>query len=212
MFPDLAAPTDWPGPTFVRHLPSRHRADRRHHVHLLPLVPPSGGAPAGYLTEFGPDDDVDAELANLRWTLQALAVLDPDAFLTAAVSAQAMSDPRVEEITRDGPAFMPILEAARMGRRRQELEAAVADLSRLGIPAAVGGSRIRSAEGFAAMVVTPAQAPVELELHGGQLIVTGVETERDLAWAVDAGANLVGGPAVAEPVRMAPVDLSRLRR
>ena len=128
------------------------------------------------------------------------------------LSAAAMADPGMEQATQDGPAFMPILEGARLGKRRTELEAAMANLGRLSIPTAVGGSRISSGEGFAAIVTTPSTAAVELERHGAQLIVVGVASARDLMWAKRVGANLIGGPAVAEPVRMAPVDLSRLRR
>jgi len=206
------APTDWRGPVLARTAASRRRTDRRH-VTLLPLVPPSGGPPAGYLTEIEPlDEDVAAELNSLQWTLQALAVLDPETFLTAAVSAEAMAHPRLEEVTSDGPAFMPILAGARIGQRRQELEAALANLERLGIPTAVGGPRITSGAGFAAIVTTPATAAVELERHGAQLIVVEVTTPEELEWTEKVGANLVGGPAVADPVRMAPVDLSRLSR
>ena len=54
------------------------------HIALSPLVPEVGGRPEGYLARISSrHTDPAEELATLRWTLRALGVLEPGAFLAA---------------------------------------------------------------------------------------------------------------------------------
>ncbi|HLU30380.1 MAG TPA: hypothetical protein VK088_01360, partial [Acidimicrobiia bacterium] len=95
----------------------------------------------------------------------------------------------------------------------EELGKARVAARNLGMPCAIGGQRVRSAAGFDALVVEPARAAATIAMGDCPLtIATRLETEADLDWARRAGANLLGGRAVAEPLRVAPVDVSRLQR
>ncbi|HLU31061.1 MAG TPA: hypothetical protein VK088_04825 [Acidimicrobiia bacterium] len=153
-------------------------------------------------------------MAAIRWTLQALGVLDPHAFLAACVSHEAMSHADLHRVV-DGESrrrLLAVVEAARVGRRRYELDVALRRMHLLGIKAAVMGQRVAATEGFHAVVVTPGTAPADLGQPEGLLIVAGIATDQDLEWARSIGADLLEGPSIGEPVRVAPVDLSRLRR
>src|SRR5690606_41231293 len=74
------------------------------------------------------------------------------------------------------------------------------------------GHRVGPIDGFSAVVVTPDTAPADLTKPQGLLIAADIASDDDLTWARAIGADLLEGPAVAEPMRVAPVDLSRLRR
>ncbi len=174
-----------------------------------------GGRPEGYLARISSrHTDPAEELATLRWTLRALGVLDPGAFLAACVSAEAMSHPDLHRAV-DGESrrrLLAVVEAARGGRRRQELDVALRRMHLLGMKAAVMGHRVGPIDGFSAVVVTPDTAPADLTKPQGLLIAADIASDDDLTWARAIGADLLEGPAVAEPMRVAPVDLSRLRR
>ena len=186
-------------------------------VVLGPLITPSApDRPArGYLASLPhPFATPGEELTWVRWTLEALAVLAPGTFLVTPLSPQALLDPEAEPaIGESADRLLPVLESARVGARRRLLDEAVAAARELGLRCALGGHRVTSAAGFDAVVVRPATAAAELRLDGCPLLIGADLTSREhLRWAVAAGAGLVDGPAVAEPLRMAPVDVSRLQR
>lgn len=187
----------------------------RHNVLLSPICPAGGIEPAGYLTriEATPERPQD-ELAAIRWTLQALEVLAPDAFLLVFPSAAALAHPRLEQELGHvlGRPLLPALEHARVGRRRSQLARATANLRRLGLRVAVWGHRVSSPESFDALVVQRRTCGYPLEPDGKPLIVAGISSAADARWATDQGATLVEGPAVGDPIKVAPVDLRRLRR
>lgn len=195
--------------------PPPRRERRRGHIVLSPVCPTDRVEPTAYRLrlEQSPAEPLE-ELASIRWTLQALELLAPDAFLLTNVSAPALAHPRLEEEL--GPAFgrpfLPALEHARMGWRKAEMDTAVANAGRLGLRVAVRGHRLQSTDGFAAAVVNRKSAGIGLRPGDSELIVTDVASQADAQWAVDMGANLIEGPAVGDPIRVAPVDLNRLRR
>ncbi|SRR5690606_20555972 len=194
---------------------TRRPAPFRDHVALSPLVPDVGARPEGYLARISSrHTDPSEELATLRWTLRALGVLDPQAFLAACVSAEAMAHADLHRVV-DGESrrrLLAVVESARVGRRRHELEVALRRMHLLGIKAAVTGQRVGATDGFHAVVATPGTAAADLGEPEGLLIAAEISCEEDLHWARRIGADLLEGAAVAEPVRVAPVDLSRLRR
>lgn len=171
--------------------------------------------PAGYLThmERTPDDPLQ-ELATIRWTLQALEVLAPEAFLLTFPSATALAHSGLEEELGQAlrRPFLPALEVARMGQRRMELEKAVANARRLSLRVAVWGHRISSPGDFDALVVARRTAGTFLDRGDKPLIVTDITSSTDSRWATEMGASLVEGAAVGDPIKVAPVDLNHLRR
>lgn len=195
--------------------PPARRERRRDHIVLSPVCPTDRVEPTAYRLrlEQSPAEPLE-ELASIRWTLQALELLAPDAFLLTNVSAPALAHPRLEEEL--GPAFgrpfLPALEQARTGQRRAEMNAAVANASRLGLRVAVWGHRLQSNEDFHAVVVDRRTAGIGLRGGSAELIVTDVASQADAEWAVDMGGTLIEGPAVGDPIKVAPVDLNRLRR
>lgn len=193
------------------------RSDRaRSHVVLGPLAPVSRPhtSPVGYVTR--PPEafaGTEEELAWIRWTVDALAVLAPGAFLAAPVTAETLLESDPATLGRFGGHLMPILESARLGRRLALLDAARERARALGLRCAVGGHRVASARGFDAVVVDRSRAAATLDMGECRLLVaTGLRTPADLDWARQAGASLIQGEAVAEPLRVAPVDVRRLQR
>lgn len=99
-----------------------------------------------------------------------------------------------------------------MGQRRVELEKAVVNARRLRLRVAVWGHRISSPGDFDALVVTRRTAGAFLDGGDKPLIVTNITSGTDSRWATEMGASLVEGGAVGDPIKVAPVDLNRLRR
>lgn len=199
----------------MRPRPSRPHGGRRDHVVLGPLCARPDERPVGYVSRLRQSgDDPNGELAILRWTAQALRVLAPDAFLLAFASTPALSSPEAEHVLPEEVrcSIVPVLEAARMGRRRTELELARANARRLGIRVGVAGHRVSSVGDFDALVVSPRTAATRLDTSGRPLVVVDVDTAADLIWAKEQGADLMEGRAVGEALKVAPVDLRRLRR
>lgn len=196
---------------------ARRSGRTRSHVVLGPLAPASGpdASPVGFLArpprEFAGTRE---EIAWIRWTVDALTVLAPGAFLAAPITAEALAAPLADEsLGGFGRHLMPILESARVGGRLVLLEAAREKARALGLRCAVGGHRIASARGFDAVVVDPARAATTVAMGDCRLLIaTGLKTAADVGWARDVGADLIQGDAVAEPLRVAPVDVSRLQR
>lgn len=191
------------------------RGDFRPQVLLSPLLflDDLEGEPPGYLVGNGTQFDV-ADPSWIEWTLRALDVLAPATFLAAPLTPACL-----DEVTSNDSAeraterLLPILEAARTGCRLQELTAARERAGRAGMRVAVTGHRLRSADGFDAAVVERQTAASALSLGTCRLlIVRGVDTPEDLAWAERLGATLVAGRAVAEPIRVAPIDVSRIQK
>lgn len=191
------------------------RTGRSEHVLLSPVCPAGGVKPAGYLTHIRrtPQDPL-LELATIRWTLQALEVLAPEAFLLTFPSATALAHSGLEEELglALGRPFLPALEVARMGQRRAELEKAVSNVRRLGLRVAMWGHRISSPGDFDALVVHRRIAGAFLDPGDKPLIVTNISSSTDSRWATEVSASLVEGAAVGDPIKVAPVDLNHLRR
>lgn len=187
----------------------------REHVLLSPICPAGGVKPAGYLTQLRrtPQDPL-RELATIRWTLQALEVLAPEAFLLTFPSATALAHSGLEEELglALGRPFLPALEVTRMGQRRAEFERAVTNARRLGLRVAVWGHRLSTPGDSDAVVVTRRTAGSFLNPGDQPLIVTDITSNADSRWATEMGASLVEGAAVGDPIKVAPVDLNRLRR
>lgn len=211
----MTAPTAIPATAFTQ---SRSRllgrGDFRPQVLLSPLLfaDDLDCEPPGYLVGEGTASDA-ADLGWIQWTLRALDVLAPATFLAAPLTPARLNDlisSGLPEHASDR--LLPILEAARTGRRLQELTATRRLAGRAGMRVAITGHRLSSADGFDAAVVERGTAADELKLGTCRLqIVRGVDTPQDLAWAVQRGATLVAGRAVAEPIRVAPIDVSRIR-
>lgn len=159
-------------------------------------------------------DDPEQEVAWLRWTQQAAASLVPGAFLAAPVSAETIVWEGFADAIRGlERQILPILEPGRVGRRQALVRRALERAHHCGIRVGVGGHRVRSAVGFSALVVSPETAAEVVPTAPHRLLIaTGLSTSESLDWARSIGAALIEGPAVAEPIRLAPVDVSRLRR
>jgi hypothetical protein len=183
-------------------------------VLLRPLVPPASAIPLGYIAGFPTQSgDASEPVSVLRWTLQALQVLAPEAFLVAELAIASVYDPSFERLIRDTgrDRLLPALTQARVGRRLAEVTGARRMLQGLGMRVAVAGHRIRRVGEFDALVITPPFA-VDSQCSGELLIATGLSSPDHLTQAEARGADFVEGNAVAEPIRVAPVDLKRLRR
>lgn len=168
--------------------------------------------PPGYLVDSGSPSDA-GELGWIQWTMRALHVLAPATFLAAPLTPACLDEVvSSESPEHPGDRLLPILEAARTGHRLQELTATRQRAAEAGLRVAVTGHRLGSADGFDAAVVERRTAAGELKLGTCRLlIVRGADTPEDLAWAEQIGATLVAGRAVAEPIRVAPIDVSRIR-
>lgn len=211
----MTAPTAFPATSLT---PSRSRllgkGDFRPKVLLSPLLflDDFESEPPGYLVDSGTPSDT-ADLGWIQWTLRALDVLAPATFLAAPLAPACLD----EVISKESPEhtsdrLLPILEAARTGRRLKELSATRQRAGAAGLRVAITGHRLGSADGFDAAVVERKTAAGELKLGTCRLlIVRGADTPEDLAWAEQVGATLVAGRAVAEPIRVAPIDVSRIR-
>lgn len=162
----------------------------------------------------GEPSDPRSALGVVRWTLQALEILAPEAFLLVFLSTPGVLHPEFRRILeRVGcRPLLVALEAARMGRRRAELHRATGRVREAGHQVAVWGHRLVSATGFDALIVTPRSAAVSLHRSAEPLMALGVDTQEDLDWAMRNGAVLMSGEIVGKPVKVAPVDLQRLRR
>lgn len=196
---------------------TRRYGRTRSHVTLGPLTPPGSTdtTPVGYLAQAPhPFADHAAEMAWVRWTLEALEVLAPQTFLATPLSVGALrSSDLGASLGERRQRLMPILEPARVGRRRRELRAALESARDLGIRCAVGGNRVHSAAGFDALVVTPRTAAHSVSMGDCRLLIAAdLRTEREVEWARACGARLMEGDALADPLRVAPVDVSRLRQ
>lgn len=196
---------------------TRRYGRTRSHVTLGPLTPAGSTdtTPVGYLAQAPhPFADHAAEMAWVRWTLEALEVLAPQTFLATPLSVGALrSSDLGASLGERRQRLMPILEPARVGRRRSELRAALESARDLGIRCAVGGNRVHSAAGFDALVVTPRTAAHSVSMGDCRLLIAAdLRTEREVEWARACGARLMEGDAVADPLRVAPVDVSRLRQ
>ncbi len=170
--------------------------------------------PPGYLVGAATPAQVD-EMAWITWTVRALDVLAPAAFLAAPMTTSCL-----ESILTDGPSgdlrvarLLPILEAARTGRRLSDL-VRVRDRARAaGMRVAVTGHRLATADAFDAVVVDRRTAALDLRLGSCRLVIADrILSPGDVAWAETMGARLLAGPAVADPIRVAPIDVSRLQR
>lgn len=204
-------------------LSRRYVAPARFRVSLHPLAPIDDphGEPAGCLAhpESGLDpshpEAIERELTILTWTMMALDVLHPEAFLAVPATADVVLAPAFPRTARqlECGRLMFVFQGARMGRGRSVLDDAVEAARRYGIRVAVAGNRVQSAAGFDAMFVAPETTAVHPPVsEAGAVIATDLATSDDLAWAERIGAHLVGGPAIAEPMRVAPVDVRRLDR
>ena len=204
-------------------LSRRYVAPSQFQVSLSPLTPADDpfGEPAGCLADaqsgLDPADptSIKGELAILTWTMMALDVLHPHAFLAVPVTPEVVLAPSFGLAVRqlECDRLMLVFETARMGRRRAVLDEAVAAARRFGIRVAVYGNRIQSASGFDAVLVQPTSSSVEPPVTDTDLVIAvGLRTDGDVAWAQEVGAHLLEGPALVDPMTVAPVDLRRLNR
>lgn len=176
---------------------------------------PGVSEPAGYLarassTIAGPGPEIEW----LAWTLKALEVLAPSAFLAAFLSTEAIIAPVLaDRLNRESRRrLLPVIEPARVGGRVTTQVRAMQRARDLGLRVAAGGHRVRSGKGFDAVFVSRPTAATEVVLHSCRLVVaTELSTADDLDWAGEIGASLIEGPVVSDPIRVAPVDVSRLR-
>lgn len=181
---------------------------------MSPLVSVSRplAEPPGYLME-GVSIDVDG-IDRVTWTLRALGALSPSAFLAAPLTTACLASLISGDATsgwRQGR-LLPILESARTGRRLADLSSAREAARRAGLRVALTGHRIAWARGFDAIVVDHAAASIDLRREGSQLLIaSGICSPGDVTWAERIGADLMAGPDVADPIRVAPVDVTRLR-
>lgn len=193
-------------------------------VSLSPLTTSSDplGAPSGCLARPQPVVDPDhaptaanAELAILTWTTMAVDALHPDTFLAVAVSPEVVLAPTFNRTVAQLPCdrLMLLFETGRAAARRVTLDQAVTIARRYGIRVAVGGNRLTSAAGFDAAFVAPSTSSVEAPVTDTPLLVAmSLRTNEDIEWAKRIGAHLFEGPALADPMTVAPVDLRRLNR
>lgn len=204
-------------------LSRRYVAPSQFQVSLSPLTPADDplGEPAGCLAhaDSGLDptdpDSIKGELAILTWTMMALDVLHPTAFLAVPVTPEVVLAPpfgrTVRELECDR--LMLVFENARMGRRRAVLDEAVDAARRFGIRLAVHGNRVNSAAGFDAVLVKPTSSSVEPPVTDTEMVIAvDLRTDDDVEWALATGAHLLEGSALVDPMKVAPVDLRRLNR
>lgn len=211
--PTAISATSHPEARSRRHLPGK--GDSRPQVVLSPLLfrDDLGSEPPGYLVG-GQTPSGVADLGWIRWTLRALDVLAPATFLAVPLTPACLDElMSAGSPTNPKDRLLPILETARVGSRLRELRAVRQRAAGAGMRVAVTGHRLASADGFDAAVVERRTAAVELKPGTCRLIIVrGVDTPDDLTWADQVGATLVSGKAVAEPIRVAPIDVSRIRQ
>lgn len=183
---------------------------------LGPLVSLGSGVGTGFLDcSATRPDEPRAELTRLRWTLDALDALSPGAFLLAPLSAEAiLSDDLTFALSDlERGRLIPVLEPGRMGRRESTVAEAVARARSVGLRVAAGGPRTRSGAGFDGLVVACDRAATDIDTDGCEFVVaSGLGDRGDIDWARGIGAGVGEGPALAEPLRVAPVDVKRLGR
>lgn len=188
-------------------------------VVLRPLVGLEGrelAEPAGYLARAGGDVvGPEPEIEWLAWTLKALEVLAPSAFLAAHLATETIISPLLgDRLDRESRRrLLPIIEPARVGGRVTTQVKAMQRARDLGLRMAAAGHRLRSGRGFDAVFVTRRTQAATIELGWCRLLVaTELSSAEDLTWAGRIGAGLVEGSAVSDPIRVAPVDVRGLGR
>ncbi|MGA7271269.1 MAG: hypothetical protein WB239_09380 [Acidimicrobiia bacterium] len=195
-------------------LPRRHLAPFR--VTLRPLFELSDlDRTTGFLahaSRSGDPVDTGHSPAILRWTVEAVDLLQPMAMVAFTMPPEAVLDSAFAHTTRSlaSERLLLVFESARVGQRRQLLEEATRAAHRRGMRVALTGQRVRPAEGFDAAVVQPGSASEFLRGGGGvTIIATDLRTDANLDWARKVGADLVEGPLLADPMEVVPVDVGR---
>ncbi|HLT96293.1 MAG TPA: hypothetical protein VK070_05835 [Acidimicrobiia bacterium] len=200
---------------FPRTVPNRagRRRSMAAQLSLSPMKDRSGRV-RGYLATMPRAEDPDHEITALDWTVRTHQTLDPKTFLAAPLSPAALL--QLAESSSSGEQWwagiMVILEPARFGRRQAEHRDAVDTLRALGLQVGLSGHRVADACGYDALLVEPSSAAAEIERDGALLIVTGIVDADALRWAEENDADLYEGPAIGAPIRIAPIDVSRLTR
>lgn len=203
-------------PSATFRLPRRHLAPFR--VSLHPLFQPSDlDRATGFLAHARRSGDpvgTEHSAAILRWTVEAVDLLQPMATVAFTMLPEAVLGSAFAEATRSlaSERLLLVFESARVGRRRHLLEAATRAARRRGMRVALRGQRVSSAEGFDAVVVQPGSASEYLRGGGDvAVIATDLRTDAALDWARELEADLVEGPLLADPMEVVPVDVGRQR-
>lgn len=160
----------------------------------------------GHVDPVRPGHDQPRHSQRLRWILDSLAILAPGTVLMAPCPLAFLVGPDSVE----DPRFIPILDPVRVGRRLILFEVARKRALEAGIRLAVRGTA-GEADGFDLRMVS-ADRIGECPGGGTPLVCIDIATPDQLSAARSAGAEWLAGPAVAPPLRIAPVDISRLRR
>lgn len=197
-------------------LPRRHLAPFRVSLHPLFELSDLGHA-TGFLaraTRSGDPVDPEHSPAILRWTVEAVDLLQPLATVAFTLPPEAVLSPSFTGQTQslDAERLLLVFEAARVGQRWRLLEEATRTARRRGIKVAITGHRVSSAGGFDAIVVQPGSASEFLRGGTGvSLIAADLRSDRHLGWARELEADLVEGPFLADPMEVVPVDVGRQR-
>lgn len=195
-------------------LPRRHLAPFR--VSLRPLFRLSDlGHVTGFLaqaTRSGDQVDPEHSPAILRWTVEAVDLLEPTAIVAFTLHPEAVLNADFTETARSlaSERLLLVFEAARVGQRWRLLEEATRGARRRGMKVAITGQRVSSANGFDAIVLQPGSASDFLRGSDDvTVIATDLRTNRHLDWAREMGAHLVEGSLLADPMEVVPVDVGR---
>jgi hypothetical protein len=158
----------------------------------------------GHLDLTPPGHDRHRHSQRLRWILDSLAILAPDTVLMAPCPLSFLVAPDFCWDRR----LVPILDPVRLGRRLDLFDLARQVATEREARLALRGGTLADGDGFDFWVL-------EADRLGGggdiAVVCHDVATPEQLEAAAPT-AEWVAGPAVAAPLRIAPVELSRLRR
>jgi hypothetical protein len=197
-------------------LPRRHLAPFRVSLHPLFELSDLNDATGflAHVSRSGDPIDPDHGLAILRWTVEAVELLQPTATVAFTLSPEATLSPTWREVAAALPQdrLLLVFEAARVGQRWRLLDEANRSARRMGIRTAIRGQRVSSARGFDAIVLEPGSAS-EFMRDGEEIevIATNLRTDRHLDWARGLHADFLEGSILAEPTEVVPVDVGRQR-
>ena len=194
-------------------LPRRYGSSERFRVSLRPTVDPWGDNEAsGYLvmSGVGAANTESHSPAILRWTASAVEQLRPGGLLAFAMSPLAVAGEDFGQVAESLPTtnLVLVMANARVGQRRAQLDQALNAAKRLGIRVAVCGNRVSSTAGFDGLVVSPSTAAYDLKVSPGMIVVaTDLQDTSDVEWARSLGATHLEGPAILDPLEMAPIEV-----
>lgn len=147
-------------------------------------------------------------VAALNWALEAMTHLNPEAAMFTAIPPEIVVSDPFRTLAPHRATLIPIVDPGRVGRRRLLGERALETAKSLGMSVLVGGHRPHRQGGADGIAAVAGRLPAGVN----PTLVIGIGCSEHAHDAQSCGSRYLGGPWIADPIRLAPVDVSALRR